>query len=280
MSDASCPYLPSKAVIHSVTEFTRNDRLFEFVLTDADLKECKPGQFVQLWIPGVGECPISICSVSGQDKLQLCVRRVGRVTSALFALHRGDTVGLRGPYGCGFPMEGMTGRNLILIAGGLGIAPVRSVWQHVLQHRGDYGRVIVVYGARRQKDLLFTEELDALQCQRQIEINIAAEEMEIKDYCELPILKGVITKPLRSATIDSSFDAVVCGPPAMYKYVVQELQSKGLTSDHIFLSLERHMKCGTGKCGHCFIGGRSTCQSGPVFSLEDLTDWPEAMECA
>lgn len=280
MSEGNCSYLPSMAVIHAVTELTPDDRLFDLSVSDEHFSSCMPGQFVQLWLPGIGEAPISVCSGKVDDKIQLCVRRVGRVTNALFQLRKGDRVGLRGPYGNGFPVEQLKGRNVILIAGGLGVAPLRSVWQYLLKHRGAYGRIILIYGARKEVDLLFAEELEALKCRGDIELEVAAEETEKHDHCELPIFRGLITKPIHKVTIDDSFDAVICGPPGMYKYVIAELHDKGLTAPHIWVSLERHMKCGIGKCGHCFIGGRFTCMKGPVFNLQDLCEWPEAVECA
>lgn len=280
MVDTTCSYLPTKALIHAVTELTHDDRLFDLRLSDESFSSCLPGQFVQLWIPGVGEAPISVCSGKVDEQIQLCVRRVGRVTSALFQLRKGDWVGLRGPYGHGFPVERLKGRNLVLIAGGLGVAPLRSVWQYVLQHRKDYGRVILIYGARREVDLLFSEELDSLQHRGDFQLEVAAEETEKHDHCELPIFRGLITKPIHKADIDSTFDAVICGPPAMYKYVIAELKDKGVLPAHIWVSLERHMKCGIGKCGHCFIGGKFTCIKGPVFNLEELEGFPEAVECA
>lgn len=273
-------YMPTMSVIEDIVELTDDDRLFTIQVSEQTLRACMPGQFVQVWVPGVGECPISVCCGQVADTIQLCVRRAGRVTNALFGMQVGEEVGLRGPYGHGFPVNEMRGKNVVMVAGGLGIAPIRSVWQYVLAHRADFGRVVLVYGARKLTDLLFADELEDLAERGDIELDIAAEETEASDFCEIPIFKGVITKPIRAISLDSSFVAVICGPPGMYKYVVEELRQKNLSDDQIFLSLERHMKCGIGKCGHCFVGGLFTCKQGPVFSCEHISGWPEAMECA
>lgn len=273
-------YIPSRAVVQSITELTANDRLFEVAISDDKLRDCRPGQFVQVYLPGVGECPISVCCGQVKETLQLCVRRIGRVTSALFQLQAGDCLFLRGPYGQGFPVDALRGKNIVLVAGGLGIAPVRSVWQYLLAHRKSYGRIVLIYGAHDLVDLLFRDELQEIAHGTGIELEIAAEETEKSNWCEVPIFKGVITRPLHALDLDASFAAVVCGPPAMYRYVIAELEAKGISPSDIFISLERHMKCGVGKCGHCFIGGRFACKAGPVFSVESMTAWPEAMECA
>lgn len=273
-------YMPSRAVVLSITELTETDRLFTLEVSDEKLRECRPGQFVQVYLPGVGECPISVCSGQVEETIQLCVRRIGRVTSALFQLQVGDYLFLRGPYGQGFPVDSLRGKNIVMVAGGLGIAPVRSVWQYLLAHREDYGRIVLIYGARNLVDLLFADELQVIAHGGGIEIEIAAEETEKSNWCEVPIFRGVITRPLHALDMDASFAAVVCGPPAMYRYVIAELEAKGVSPEDIYISLERHMKCGVGKCGHCFIGGRFTCKAGPVFSVSSMTAWPEAMECA
>jgi NAD(P)H-flavin reductase len=280
MSAERSAYMPSMAVIENIVDLTDEDRLFTIEVSDATLRSCLPGQFVQVWVPGVGECPISVCCGQVGDTIQLCVRRAGRVTSALFQKQVGEEIGLRGPCGHGFPVNDLRGKNVVMVAGGLGIAPIRSVWQYLLSHRNQFGRVILVYGARKLTDLLFADELEDLSERGDIELDIAAEESEAENFCELPIFKGVITKPIRAISLDSSFAAVVCGPPGMYKYVVAELEQKGVSPSQIFLSLERHMKCGIGKCGHCFVGGLFTCKAGPVFTCEGLTGCPEAIECA
>ncbi|HEY9714303.1 MAG TPA: FAD/NAD(P)-binding protein, partial [Chroococcales cyanobacterium] len=224
------------------------------------------------------ECPISVCSGRVSDTIQLMVRRVGRVTKALFQLKEGDWVGLRGPFGKGFPVEHFRSQNLCLIAGGLGIAPIRSLWQYVLDHREEFGRLILVYGMKHSEDLLFGQELRLLMQRRDVEVFLAAEDTNV---CLLPAVSmpvGRVTNLIELAALDSSFSAAVCGPPVMYRFVVESLNKRGITDDRIWLSLERHMKCGMGKCGHCFMGGKFICQAGPVMQLNELHLTPEVVE--
>jgi sulfhydrogenase subunit gamma (sulfur reductase) len=274
------PFMPSRAVLREVIEMTDDNHLFKFTIDPAQLGKREPGQFVQVWVPGVGECPISLCSERNDEVLELCIRRAGRVTDALFKLKAGDWIGIRGPYGHGFPLDEFRGRDVCLIAGGLGIAPIRSLFQYVLTKRYQFGRVTVVYGMRHSIDLLFRHEFKALLTRDDIDIFIGAEEM--MDGPELPPIPaqlGRVTDMIRLASLDSNFEVAVCGPPVMYPYVIKELKGKGIDEHNIWLSLERHMKCGIGKCGHCFIGGEFACQSGPVFQLSKLRFLAESTEC-
>jgi len=273
------PFLAHKSTIRSIVPMAQDNYLFEFSEPTGALSSCMPGQFVQLWIPGVGECPISVCSGRVSDTIQLTVRRVGRVTNALFEMTEGDWVGLRGPYGFGFPIDTFQGQNVCMIAGGLGIAPMRSLWEYVLDHREQFGNVILIYGMRHTEDLLFRQELKFLLRRRDIEVYVAAEETKGPELPPISVQLGRVTDMIRLAHITEDFQVAVCGPPVMYQYVVSELHKKGVNDDNIWVSLERHMKCGVGKCGHCFIGGKLTCQSGPVFQLSGLQFTPEVIEC-
>ncbi|MBX9878814.1 MAG: FAD/NAD(P)-binding protein [Candidatus Obscuribacterales bacterium] len=276
----SSPFLPTKATIRSMIPLAPDNYLFQLQLSDASMRNCRPGQFIELWVPGVGECPISVCSGSVDGMMELCIRQVGRVTTALFQKQEGDWIGLRGPYGEGFPLDEYKGKDLVLIAGGLGVAPIRSLWQYILDNRDDFGKLIIIYGMRHSIDLLFRAEFKILMRRRDIEVYIAAEEIEGPALPPVSLQLGRVTDMLRLAPIDDNFQAAICGPPVMYKYVIKELEEKGLTHQSIWLSLERHMKCGVGKCGHCFVGGQFTCRKGPVFRLSDLEFLPEVIECS
>ncbi len=277
----SCtPFMPQRAIIRSIVPMTADNRLFQFTINGQGIPDCKPGQFLQLWVPGVGESPISVCSSRVGSTIELMVRKVGRVTSALFDMQEGDWVGLRGPYGHGFPVEQFEGKNVCLIAGGLGVAPLRSVWQYLLDNREKFGRIILIYGMRHSVDLLFRQEFKLLLRRRDLDVFIAAEELMGPELPPVSVQLGRVTDMVRLAEITPDFEVAVCGPPVMYRYVVDELKKKNITESNIWLSLERHMKCGIGKCGHCFIGGALTCKAGPVFSLSDLRLLPEVIECA
>ncbi len=271
--------MPKKSTILSIVPMAQDNYLFEFSENSGGLTTCKPGQFVELWIPGVGECPISVCSGRVGEVIQLMVRRAGRVTKALFDKNEGDWVGLRGPYGLGFPLDKYKGQNICMVGGGLGIAPIRSLWEYLLDHREEYGKLILIYGMRHSDELLFRQELKMLLRRRDIDVFIAAEHIIGPDLPTVAFQLGRVTDMLQMAQITGDYQTAICGPPVMYKYVLKELHDKGVPDQNIWMSLERHMKCGVGKCGHCFIDGRFTCQSGPVFQLTDLAFLPEVIEC-
>lgn len=273
------PFIPTRAVLRTIMPMADDNHLFQFTVEPGAISGCLPGQFMQMWIPNVGECPISICSDENDGIIELCVRRVGRVTDALFKMKEGDWLGLRGPYGHGFPVEKLHGGNVLLIAGGLGIAPIRSLLQYILNRRERFKEVVVVYGMRHSLDLLFRHEMQNLIRRYDLHIFIGAEEINSPEVPPIHTQLGRVTDMLRMANFDQSFSACICGPPVMYPYVVKELKAKGVEEENIFLSLERHMKCGVGKCGHCFVGGKFACQSGPVFSLSELRFVPEVVEC-
>lgn len=280
MNSIANPYTPVRCVIRKIVPMSQDNFLFEFKTPENVNFNCLPGQFFELWIPGVGECPISVCSARNSHTIQLTVRKVGRVTSALFDMSEGDWVGLRGPYGVGFPVEHYRGQNLCLIAGGLGIAPIRSLLEYVLDNRDDFGKLSLIYGMRHSTDLLFRQEMLQLMRRRDIEVFIAAEDVEGPALPPVAVQLGRVTDMIRLSQVDESYQIAVCGPPVMYRFVIEDLKKKNVSTEKIWLSLERHMKCGIGKCGHCFIGGKLTCKSGPVFPLADLRLACEVVECA
>lgn len=279
--DFQSPFVPIRGIIRSIIPLAQENHLFEISFDEpGTLKQSKPGQFVQLWIPGVGEAPISICSGEVDRTLELCVHRIGRVTGALFKLSEGDWVGVRGPYGTGFPVQEYEGKNLVLIAGGLGIAPIRSLLQYILNRREKFGKVIVIYGMRHSSMLLFRQEFKWLLRREDLEVYVAAEEIVGPDLPAASWQLGRVTDLIQQTDLDETFEAAICGPPVMYQFVIDELLNKGIEHKNIWVSLERHMKCGIGKCGHCFIGGTFACKQGPVFNLLDASFLPEAQECA
>ncbi len=273
------PLMPRSAKIRNIVPMTVDNYLFEFSFSDTSLKNSAPGQFVELWVPGVGEVPISICSSKVNDTIELLIRRIGRVTNALYQLKEGDTVGLRGPYGIGFPLEEFSGRNLCLVAGGLGVAPIRSLWQYILNNRERFGKVILIYGMRHSQELLFRQEFKLLLRRHDIELYLAAEEIDGSSLPPINMQVGRVTDLIKEADLDESFQAAMCGPPIMYRYAIKEFLAKGIKEEQMWLSLERHMKCGIGKCGHCVIGGLFTCKCGPVFNMSQLKLVPEVIEC-
>jgi sulfhydrogenase subunit gamma (sulfur reductase) len=271
-------YVPSPARIVAVRELSATDRLFTIELPWGQSLDHQPGQFVEVSVLGVGEAPISISSSPSRSNgtFELCVRRVGDVTGALHTLEVGATIGVRGPYGHGFPLEKLAGKDLLLAIGGLGMAPARSLINQVLDSAGRsaFGRVIILYGARRPTELLFLDELDAWARRVDVELHVTVDRPDDSWAGHV----GVITSLFRLVTVNPrNTVAATIGPPAMYRFVLIELLGKGIPDGQIYLSLERRMKCGVGKCGHCQIGHLYCCQHGPVFSYAQIKGIDEAL---
>lgn len=237
-----------------------------------------PGQFVQLSIPAGGEIPISIAGMPEENVFELCLRRVGHVTTMAHRMKPGGKVGIRGPFGNGFPVTGWRGRNILLMAGGLGIAPLRSLLLYLLQHRNDFGRVTLMYGARDPSALLFRDELLRLSCSNDFRLLVTVDMLSGEPFHEMTCRTGLLTDLLTSSELDLAGSvAAVCGPPALYRCLVPELLQSGIRSDNIYLSLERRMKCGHGICCHCAVGDLFCCTDGPVFAYSRLQHIPEAL---
>jgi NAD(P)H-flavin reductase len=236
----------------------------------------QPGQFSMLWVFGVGELPISISGDPAEhDQLVYTVRSVGQATHALVSRRVGESVGVRGPLGAGWPKDSAHGLDVIVVAGGIGLAPLRPMIYEVLRHREDYGRLVVLYGARSPRDLLYRKELAAWARQRETQV------LATVDYGGLGWRGhvGVVTTLFKYARLqpDRSL-AMVCGPEIMMRFVAKELENQGLAREHIYLSMERNMKCGVGLCGHCQYGPHFICKDGPVFSYERIRPLLEKYE--
>jgi sulfite reductase subunit B len=227
-----------------------------------------PGQFVMVSLFGLGEAPISICS-SPTDKgfFDLTVRDVGMLTHRMHALEKGDVLGIRGPFGTGFPVDAMAGFDLVIVAGGLGIVPLRSLIRFVMAHRSEFGNVQILLGCKTPKEMLFREETQEWMRRAEIKFNCTVDRAD-------PDWKGnvgLITTLIPHVDLNPTRTyAVVVGPPIMYKFVIVKLIEKKIPDHQIIVSLERRMKCGLGKCGHCQIEGMYVCQSGPVLSYAQL----------
>ena len=268
-------YVPEMCTITGARRLTAMERLFEIQRPDKQPLGHAPGQFVQISIFGFGEAPISVCSAAnGNGKFQLCVRRAGSLTMALHALGAGDIVGVRGPFGHGFPVDSMRQRDVLIVAGGIGLAPVRSLIQHVLAEREAFGRLIVLYGTRDPSQVLFAEDFEQWRAAERTELLVTVDTPAPGWDGEV----GVVTTLLPKVSIDvPNTVAAVVGPPVMYRFVLRDLREMQMPDERIFLSLERHMKCGVGKCGHCVIHDRYACIDGPVFAAAELAHLHEAI---
>ncbi len=260
-------FIPRVFKIHDVIDEGRDLKTFRFQVVD--WPEHKPGQFVELWVPGTGEFPVSIASPSGSlPTLDLTVKRVGEVTSRLFQLKRGDTVGLRGPFGKGFPFEEIVGYHINLVAGGIGLPPLMSFVREAVQQRNRFGEINLFYGTRTPGELLYLGELNELSG-KGVNVHLTVDEGNETWRGNV----GVVTKLLLEKRVRVKNSVTfICGPGIMMHFTVKRLKELGVPDESIFLSMEQHMKCGVEKCGHCRIGPYYVCTDGPVFPLPKLEE--------
>lgn len=268
-------YVPKSAAIVRVEQVSEKEKLIELKFEDGSELGHQPGQFVEVSVYGMGECPISVSSSpTRKGSFELVVRKVGNVTNALHSLNAGDKVGIRGPLGTGFDTELLKGKDILFIGAGIGMVPLRSLINYVLDNRADYGRVTILYGCKEPCELLFPEERSRWLELENVEYRVTVDRCVPEDGWEGNV--GVITTliPDLELNLDKTY-AVVVGPPIMYKFAIRSLKEKDLADDHIIVSLERRMKCGVGKCGHCQIGDKYVCQDGPVFNYSEVRDMYE-----
>jgi sulfhydrogenase subunit gamma (sulfur reductase) len=235
----------------------------------------KPGQFNMLGLPGIGEAPFSFSLIDEQKKIfTQTIRHAGNVVSALAKLKKGQKVHFRGPYGNGWPLQKLKGRNVIVVAGGVGMAPLRPVIHYLLKNKIGVGRIYLLYGARTPADMLFKDEL--ARWSKEINVLLSADEVNKKS--PLKVHEGLVTTLFDQINITLS-DTITftCGPQIMMKFVAAGLILEGQNPRDIYVSLERRMKCGIGHCGHCQIGAKYVCKDGPVFCLPDIQKHTDAL---
>lgn len=259
------PYIPKSASVASVRNESLDSKTLKLRLINWNA-QFKPGQFVQLLLPGVGEAPFCIASTpSDQKHLELTIMRRGLVTNAAQYLRPGDAVGVRGPLGKPFPLDRIEGKDVLVVATGIGIAALRSLLLHVGENREKYGKVTLLYGARFPEDLVYREDLRRWSESMRVIVTLS------KATPEWQGLRGRVTDHLSGLEFTSNMVAVVCGSPAVMESVAVELAKRGIAKGNIYVSLERHMKCGIGKCARCLImGGLLVCKDGPVFSANEI----------
>ena len=272
-------FVPKLATIIKKVPMTSMETLFEIKLDDGSELNHKPGQFAEVSVFGIGEAPISLSSSpTKKETFEVCVRKLGNVTTKLHQLNVGDKVGIRGPFGNGFDVESLKGKDLLFVAGGLGIAPLRSLINYVLDdsNRKDFGRVYLLYGCKEPKELLFSDELVSIDSKENVEFKPTVNWCPENEVWSGNI--GVITTLIPQVSFDPEKTlAILCGPPVMYKFVIADLKKRNVPDDHIIMSLERRMKCGVGKCGHCQINQIYVCKDGPVFNYSKIKGVPEAL---
>jgi len=235
-----------------------------------------PGQFNMLYAFGLGEAPISISGDPTQpENLIHTVRSVGNVTRAICQVRAGAQLGVRGPFGVPWPLAEMAGQDVVIVAGGLGLAPLRPAIYHLISHRPDYGNFELIYGARTPADLLYRRDLERWRGRFDLRVHVSVDTAGADWLGSV----GVVTTVIPRARFDpANTTALVCGPQLMMRYTIMELLSRGLAPAQIFVSMERHMKCGLGLCGHCQWGPFFVCKDGPVFRYDAVMDWFERRE--
>ncbi len=265
------PYLPRLARIEEIRVETvgrRPIKTFRVSLKDGGTFTFTPGQCVMVSVMGVGEAIFAVSSPpKGDGYIEFSVMKLGRVTSALHRAEVGETLGIRGPYGRPFPVEEWRGRDLLIIGGGIGAAPLRSLIGYVLSHREEYGSLTVLYGARSSRDLCYREEMRAWAERNDVSLHLTIDRPEEGWDGLVGMVPDVLRemKPSPENTV-----AVTCGPPIMIKFVMEALADMGFPPEDIYTTLERRMKCGIGKCGRCNIGPLYVCKDGPVFSYAEI----------
>jgi sulfhydrogenase subunit gamma (sulfur reductase) len=274
--NAENPFIPYLATLLSTADLTPDTKLLTVELDDPGVRDrfdYKPGQFAILSAFGLGEAPFCLVSVSDRSRqLEFAVRRIGTVTNALHELEPGAKVGVRGPFGNYFPLEQYKGSNIIIIGGGIGMAPLRPVINFILDHRADYGDLLIINGARTPKDLVFAPEF-AIWAQApgsRLELTVDRGDADWKGR---EALVPDVVKELKPSAENAI--AITCGPPIMIRFTLIRLKELGFSDSQIVTTLEMKMKCGLGKCARCNVGDKYICQDGPVFTLEQISKFME-----
>lgn len=237
---------------------------------DGDSYRFAPGQFNMLYVFGVGEVPISISGDPTKQKMLVhTTRAVGAVTKAMSQLKTGDSLGVRGPYGVGWPVSEAEGGDAVIITGGIGLAPLRPVIYHVLANRDKYDRVVLLYGARTPEDILFRKNLESWRSRFDVETYLTVDRATGEWRGNVGVVTGLIH---RSPFDPQNCTALVCGPEIMMRFTVMELIKRGVNDSRIYVSMERNMKCGVGLCGHCQLGPTFVCKDGPVYRYDKIRD--------
>ena len=268
-------YLPRQATVKKARMMNATE-LYLHIAMDGERLEYKPGLFVEVSMAGFGEAPITISSSpTMKDGFELVVRRTGNVTNAIHKLKAGDKIGIRGPLGNGaYPVDEAKGKDLLFICGGIGLVPQRSFIKYVLDNRGDYGELTVLLGTKCRSQRFFHSEIAAWKHRDDMEF---LETVDVADDCwrgNVGVVTTLIPK-MRSGLSKSM--VFVCGPPIMYRFVLMALMEAMVANENIYLNMERRMKCGVGKCGHCQINDKYVCMDGPVFCFSQLKSMPEAI---
>ena len=266
-------YLPHLAKIVDIVQETSDIKTFKLQFKDKSIEDSfdyKPGQFIELSVLGEGEAPFCISnSPTRKASIECSIKKMGKVTQGAHELDVGDLVGIRGPYGNGFPLEELKGKNLVFVAGGIGLAPLRSLINYCLDKRDDYKTITIVNGARTSKDLVYEEEYKKWQRVEDTHLHLTVDCAEENWTCMVGVVPKILAdiKPTCKNSV-----AIVCGPPIMIKFTMPVLLKLGFCAESMITTLEMKMKCGLGKCGRCNVGNLYVCKDGPVFNFKQLEE--------
>lgn len=270
------PFIPWSATLTKVTNLTSDIKLLNLEFDDParrDSFDYKPGQFAFLSAFGVGEAPFGIVSLDYRKQgLEFAVRRIGTVTNALHEIEPGATIDIRGPYGNYFPLENYYGKNIIIIGGGIGMAPLRPVIHFILDHRDNYGDLLIINGARTPQDLVFADEFDTWAKAPKTRVELTVDRGDENWKGRVALVPDVVSE-LKPSPLDAI--AITCGPPIMIRFVLVRLKELGFADEQIVTTLEQKMKCGMGKCARCNVGDKYICKDGPVFTLAQISKFIE-----
>lgn len=270
------PFVPYLATLKRSVDLTSDVKLLTVELNDPEIRDkfdYKPGQFAFLSAFGVGESPFGLSSVAyKKEGLDFAIRRVGSVTLALHNLEPGASVGVRGPFGNYFPMENYRGKNIVIIGGGIGFAPLRPVVNTVIDHRSDYGSLLIINGARSPQDLVFANEFEAWAAAPDTKLVLTVDRGDDKWKGRVALVPDVVKDIAPSA---KNAVTIICGPPIMIRFTLVRLKELGFANEQIVTTLEGKMKCGMGKCFRCNVGDRYICKDGPVFTFEEISHFLE-----
>ncbi|HXZ78413.1 MAG TPA: FAD/NAD(P)-binding protein [Terriglobales bacterium] len=266
-------YLPKVAVLDRVEDDIAEVKTFYWHFRETENQErfrhFRPGQFAQVSLFGVGEFPASLPPSPTENDTFFTIRQVGSCTGALHRLRPGDQFGVRGPYGNGFPMEQYRGKNLVFVAGGIGLIPLRSCIVYALAHRADYARIQIFYGSKTPKELMYVPKLREWEACEGVECHLAVDRGQDGWTGHVGVVGSLFKKAGVQVPTENTI-AFVCGPPIMFRFVIKDLLAMGMPQTNIVSTLERYMKCGVGKCGHCCIGVAYVCIDGPVFTYQQI----------
>ena len=273
MTDRDNPMRPVLGTLVDVRDLADEIKLFQVGLNGEHF-DYQPGQFAFVSAFGVGEAPFGLASTTTRTSdLEFAINRVGTVTAALHALEPGAVIGVRGPLGNSFPLDGMSGKNLVVLGGGIGGAPLRPVIHTILDNRDQFGRLTILWAARKPSLLVFTDEYDAWRAAPGTELHLTVDEADVAWTGNI----GLITQLLEQvAPSPENTAAIICGPPIMIKFVILGLRNLGFADEQMIMTLEAKMKCGIGKCGRCNMGQKFVCLDGPVFSYTEVSRFLES----